>query len=162
MRLPTALAMMLWAQAALAADATAAGVWELAGGDVEVAFEGASDNSYTIVWHDGPWLGIAPGTIVGTATAGAAAGSYDVHLQVPAGAIRPGSHGQSSVKAVLRIDPADPAQATLQPYTDGYAVSLWRLLPPPLPRIGIQRRDTRPADLDGARRAGAPPRSLEP
>ena len=109
-----------------------------------------------IVVHT-PDLGIAPGTVMGTARTSGKAGMYDASIFRSFTADGKGHRPQ---RLAITVDIAT-GMLRFDPYKQGWRVNLRRLIPY-LFRVTVQREDSRPDGLDGAMRVyPAPPPSIQ-
>lgn len=132
------------------------GRWNLGNGQAVVDIRSAEPRGhFDMVWVDGADCSVLPGTIVGHIEAAPSQGLYDCRMPVdPLGGTDP-----KIWEATITIHPDDPYAFTFGHYERRTSVNIRNLLPRWL-RISINRKDTRPGNLDGARRTDAPPRFI--
>ena len=131
------------------------GRWNIGNGEavVDVKPSVRGDGYFDIIWVDGADCSVLPGTAVGTMTATPKPGLYDCRMPLdPVGRTNP-----KTWEATVTLDEKDPDNFTFGHYERRMQVSMRNLLPRWL-RITVNRKDTRPGNLDGGRRVGAPPR----
>lgn len=130
------------------------GEWQLTGGGARLRFADApgNDGTFEIIWVDGPDLSIEPGTIVGYAVASPNVGVYDCAVTLD-----PRGRGDRKryARFVIKIDAETADSFTFAPYEQKVKFSIKTLLPYWW-RRSFKTVDTRPANLDGAFRVGAP------
>ncbi|MDE6300782.1 MAG: hypothetical protein K2M19_03620 [Muribaculaceae bacterium] len=132
------------------------GRWNLSGGEAVVDIKLTdSPDRFEMIWVDGADCSVLPGTPVGSISATPTPGLYDCRMPIdPTGSSKP-----QTWEATIRIDENDPYSFTFKHYERRTAVSVRNILPRWL-RISVTRKDTRPDNLEGARRADAPPRFI--
>lgn len=130
------------------------GDWQVYGGGAALRFapsRGAA-GSFDIIWLDGPELSIEPGTVVGKALETATPGVYDCRVERdPRG--KADKHRYANF--VVRLDADTGDSFTFAPYEQRTKFSIQALLPYWW-RRSFKKVDSRPSNLDGARRIGAP------
>ncbi len=141
------------ALAACAADPIE-GQWRIGASEAIVNIRPcAAPDAFEMVWVDGADCSILPGTIVGQLTAAPTPGLYDCRMPIdPTGATKP-----KVWEATISLSERDPYSFTFGHYERRTTLSIRNLLPRWL-RVSIGHKDTRPANLEGARRLDAPPR----
>ena len=131
------------------------GRWNLGNGEAVIDVRPAvRDNGhFEIIWVDGADCSMLPGTPVGTISSTPTPGLYDCRMPIdPVGGTNP-----KVWEATVTLNDKDPDNLTFGHYERRTEVNMRNLLPRWL-RITVNRKDTRPSNLDGGRRVGAPPR----
>lgn len=152
-RLITALLLMAsyagaWGASPLIGD------WQLNGGGATIRFVQApgTTDTFDIIWIDGPDMSIDPGTVIGSATASTAIGVFDCRVSTdPRGA----GDKKNYARFLIKLDSDAADNLSFSPYEQRIKFSIQALLPYWW-RRSIREVNTRPANLDGARRVGAP------
>ena len=147
------LTLLLAALCALAADPIV-GRWRILGSSDVVDIRPADvADEFVMLWVDGDDCSIMPGTVVGRLTAAPAPGLYDCRMPIdPTGDTNP-----KVWEATVTISPSDPYTFTFGHYERRNSLNVRNLLPRWL-RVSVSRKDSRPNNLDGARRVDSPPR----
>ena len=130
------------------------GDWQFFGNGAKIRFEPTHGNNdqFDIVWLDGPDFSIMPGTVIGSATQSAQNGVYDCRIKLDP---RHKSDKKRFGRFVVKIDPESADALTITPYEQATKFRIEGLLPYWM-RRPIREVDSRPRNLDGARRVGAP------
>lgn len=152
---PVALLIAVAASAApMRAASPLEGDWQMYGAGARLRFceRPGAQGILDIVWLDGPDLSIAPGTVVGQAVQAPAPGTFDCSVDMDP---RGSADRKRYARFVVRLDPTTADSFTFAPYEQGVKFSIQGLLPYWW-RRPLKSVDTRPSNLDGARRVGAP------
>lgn len=130
------------------------GDWQINGDGARIRFipaRGAA-SSCDIIWLDGPRLDILPGTIIGNAIPTSRPGVYDCRVDTDP---RGKADRHRYARFVIKLDADTGDSFTFAPYEQAVKFSFQALLPYWW-RRPLKSVDSRPSDLDGARRVGAP------
>lgn len=160
MRLSLLIPALLVASSAMATQPLE-GEWQVNddGPLLSIVASPGSPDRLSIVWIDGPDLGIAEGTEVGMATPSVTPGLYDCTAwKDPRG---DKGRKKGKVHFAIRLDSASADSFVFEGYEKKKVFRLNALLPYWTRRTFIKNIDTRPERLDGARRSGALPQYVE-
>lgn len=120
------------------------GVWQFPADGAKVLISRQSASTFALILLDSPRLDAIPGTTIGIATITAASGKYDVKLDHKA----LGDPHIKGAQAILTVD--EKGLLKIAPYKTGKKLNLRRWVPY-LMRV-VENNDTRPTNLDGARK----------
>jgi len=138
------------------------GVWLMSADGAMIAIESESGNagSYKVTLVDSPDFTVRPGTPLGTLTATARPGVYDLTLTTVPG-LRKDYKDRLGRRHNYILETKENGRFTLSAYHRGRRISLRRWLPY-LFRVSVVENATRPEGIDGAVRIYPPSASLEP
>lgn len=122
------------------------GVWQFPADGASIVIVKNTSTTFDIFLLDSPRLDVKPGTLVGSAVVSPKKNYYDGELK-PRNLGNKLKLGSQSVTFTVN----DGGTLSIRPYSDGYKVSFRRWLGYFL-KISITRDNSRPKDLDGARR----------
>lgn len=157
---PALLVVAALSSLAAAATDPIEGRWTVNGGGavIEIARAPGADERFSVTMVDSPDLKVAPGTVLGYACPAPATGRYDCHLSADPS---PRHRRAGGRKVDFSIEFADGTSDAIifSYYQKGRRISLWRWLPY-LFRVTVSDPHRDSSGLDGARRLGAPPRTI--
>ncbi len=122
------------------------GVWQFPADGASLVIVKESSTTYDIFLLDSPRLDVKPGTLIGSAVTTPKRNYYDGELK-PRHLGDKTKLGTQSVTFTVN----DGGTLSIRPYSDGYKISLRRWFNYFF-KISISRDNSRPKDLDGARR----------
>lgn len=130
------------------------GEWQVYGDGARLRFAASrgTESVFDIIWIDGPDLTVLPGTVVGSASETPSVGVYDCKVATDP---RGKADKKRYARFVIKIDADTGDSFTFAPYEQGVKFVFQALLPYWW-RRPIKSVDTRPSNLDGARRVNAP------
>lgn len=122
------------------------GVWQFPADGASVVIVKHSSSTFDIFLLDSPRLDVMPGTLIGSAVTSPKRNYYD-------GELRPRQLGDKTKlgKQSVTFTVNDGGTLSIRPYSDGYKLSFRRWFNYFF-KISISRDNSRPKDLDGARR----------
>lgn len=130
------------------------GEWQVNGGGARLKFvqSAGTTDVLDIIWLDGPDFSIPPGTVIGSATATPTPGYYDCTVDTDP---RRKGDKRKYTRFTVKINDNDASYFVFKPYEQTVKFRIQTLLPYWW-RRPIKESDSRPKDIDGARRQGAP------
>lgn len=136
------------------------GDWQVNDNGPTIRFEKQTNSTnFNIIWLDGSDLSILPGTVIGEAVPTTDSATYDCTAQTdPRG---DNARKKGTVRFVIKIDGSNGDTFTFESYDRKTVFKLNALLPYWRLRHAISQVNTRPKQLDGARKCDAPPPYLE-